>query len=482
MSSPTSKYLKGGSILGIGQILGQACSLGRNIIIARAISQADFGIAAIFLTVVSLLEMISNLSLDRLLIQAPDGNNKELQDTAHFLQAMRGIISAILIVCLARPISILFNIPETSNSFYFLALIPLINGFIHIDPRRFERDMNFGPYTTIEVISQGLTLIMAWPATYFFPDYRAMLIILITKTLVLAGGSHLVAERHYRWNKTKHLIKRFVTFGWPLMINGILLFIILEGDKFIIGSAKTLFNANFSMADVGLYSTAFMVTMIPATMAAKIISSIMLPNLAKVSQIPKAFNKQYSTLAQWFTIICIMLPLGLIIMGPTTLTLFFGNKYALAGKYIPWLALMWTVRTFRSLLNQSAIAKGKTKIIMYSNIARLLTIPLSILFIILEKDIVFIAISAFAGECIALMSNLYFNQKYEVIKISFSIRPLTIITCLSITTVLINQLYTQNLNILFQGLTALILCVIYLSCIVLLFPNLKQTFLPTRIS
>ena len=71
------------------QAVGQFCSLGRNIIVARVLSPADFGVAAIFLMTVNLMDMISNMSLDRLLVQAEDGDEEDFQRTAHSLNLFR---------------------------------------------------------------------------------------------------------------------------------------------------------------------------------------------------------------------------------------------------------------------------------------------------------------------------------------------------------------------------------------------------------
>lgn len=80
---------RGATVLSITQMAGQLCSLCRNIIVARIVSPADFGIAAIFLMIVSFLEMISNFSFDRLLVQAEDGNVEKFQHVAQFMQFLK---------------------------------------------------------------------------------------------------------------------------------------------------------------------------------------------------------------------------------------------------------------------------------------------------------------------------------------------------------------------------------------------------------
>ena len=100
-----SSVFKGGSQLALGQVASQACSFLRNLIIARVISPADFGIAATFAMTLSLMEMISNVASEMLLVQSPEGNDPKLQATAQLMKVVRGITNAIILLLLAVPMS-----------------------------------------------------------------------------------------------------------------------------------------------------------------------------------------------------------------------------------------------------------------------------------------------------------------------------------------------------------------------------------------
>ena len=58
-------------MLSIGQIGSSACSFIRNIVVARVLSVEEFGIAATFAMTLSIVEMSSQLALDKYLIQHP---------------------------------------------------------------------------------------------------------------------------------------------------------------------------------------------------------------------------------------------------------------------------------------------------------------------------------------------------------------------------------------------------------------------------
>src|SRR3990167_8974606 len=149
-------FLKGGVKLGANQVIVQACSFVRSVILARLISPENFGIAATLAITISLFEMVSNLSAELLLVQAEDGNEPRFQKTAQLLRAGRGLINASFIFALAGPVSRLFGVPESRWAFQCMALAPAINGFAHLDMNRLQREMDFGPFVIIHIASSVL--------------------------------------------------------------------------------------------------------------------------------------------------------------------------------------------------------------------------------------------------------------------------------------------------------------------------------------
>ncbi|HEY4907333.1 MAG TPA: oligosaccharide flippase family protein, partial [Candidatus Acidoferrum sp.] len=112
-----NSIFKGGSQLALGQIVSQACSFVRNLVIARIVSPADFGIAATFAMTLSLMEMVSNVASEMLLVQSPDGNEPGLQSTAQAMKVVRGIGNSLILLALAIPLSHLFGVPQATWAF-----------------------------------------------------------------------------------------------------------------------------------------------------------------------------------------------------------------------------------------------------------------------------------------------------------------------------------------------------------------------------
>ena len=76
---------RGLSAVGSGQAMSQALGLTRNIILARLLSPENIGVAVALAAVLALVDLISDLSVDKVLIQSANGDDPVMQRTAQAL-------------------------------------------------------------------------------------------------------------------------------------------------------------------------------------------------------------------------------------------------------------------------------------------------------------------------------------------------------------------------------------------------------------
>ena len=418
-----SEILKGSLALSFGQVASSGCSFLRNVVLARVLTKADFGVAATFGITVSLLEITGKMAVNRLVVQTREGDDPVFLATAHLFQAVVGLTSAALLFSLAGPLSLVFKVPEARWAFKLLALIPLLKGFSHLDINRMERRMQFGPVVLVDLIPQlGITL-AAWPMAVWLGDYRALLWLLLAKWAMTLTGSHLFAQRGYRWDWNAGYLKRILLFGWPLLINGLLLFGIFQGDRLVVG-------ARYTMADLGVYSVAASLSMAPAMLFMGVGGSIMLPMMSRVQDSPTQFRKRYALCVQLFSLVATVFATSMIVAGEPFATLVFGEKYAGAGVIIGWLATAQALRCVRSAPTIAAMAKGDTQNLMISNVFRLSGLGLALIAAGARLDIQLIAASSLAGEVLAFLVAMIRLSKRHGLDLADGFRPAGFATAL----------------------------------------------------
>lgn len=474
---------KSGLKLGTNQIIIQVCSFARNIIIARMITPKDYGIAATFAMTYALLDMISNLAAELLLIQAPDGDDPRFQKTAQLLQTVRGIINAALIFACAGPIARLFGIPETRWAFRCVALIPLLRAFTHLDVNRIQRGMRYGPSIRVDLATNLVTTLACVPLALWLRNYSAMLWVLVLQAIVYVIGTHVVADRAYGWAWDRKYVTRIFSFGWPLLINGFLMYVILQGDGVIIGASHRLFpHSHFTLTDLGIYSVAFSLTMAPSMLVANVATSIFLPLLSRVQGQREQLARNYAICAEIVAFMAALIGIPFAIAGSPAIALIYGQKYSAASEVIGWLAAMWAVRIVRVAPTLGAMASGDTRNAMLSNIARTLALPWVVAVAAAGFGLKWIAVCGFCGELLALSVSVRRLQKREDLQIGKCIKPFAVAASATLTAILLVPRWEVSawpVAVVASTLLAALTCVTML----LLFPELRRyfqnVFLPT---
>lgn len=454
-------------VLGTSQVLSRGLSFLRNVIIARLISPADFGIAATFVVTVTLFELASNFGLQFFIIQDPDGENEDLQNSCHFVQLMRGVINAFIIFLLAWPISKLFHIPEAKWAFQLLAVIPLIHGLNHLDIFRFQRHVRFMPKAIVEIVSELIVLLAAWPLGIYFGDYSALLWLLIAKSIIFMITTHLVANRRYGLSVNIVNLKRIISFGWPLVINGLLLFGTQQGDRLIIGS-------NYDMTSLGLFSVAFTLTSTSAVMVANINRSLLLPLFSAVQNEKNRFLERYKYSIQLIGFISFVILVLFILYGEWLIHLIYGENYAGATVFILWLASMHTISIMRSAPTQASIAVKDTKNAMYANISRTIALPVALFIALFRYDLVWIPFIGFIGEVLAYLTSILRLKYKQGIAISHSTKPFFKLGPIAVGAAVITSFGLVGTDFVSSTLTAIGLLLLMLLVVFLTFDDSKR--------
>jgi O-antigen/teichoic acid export membrane protein len=419
-----ARVMRGGLMLLAAKGVTQVCSFLRNVIVARIIGVENFGVAATFSVTIAILDIVGNLSVDKLLVQAQDGDDERLQSAAHAVQALRGAASAFLIVLFAWPMAKLFGIPQAAWAFRFIALIPLLRGLVHLDQQRVQRNLDYRAAVGLEVAQQVITTLLAWPLSIWLRDYSAMLWLLVLQYAVPTVGSFLIADRPYRWHWDSAFIRRFFSFGWPLVINSVLLFGVFQGDRFLIGSAKEIFGStDYSLRDLGIYSVAMSLTITPTLALSNICLSLILPIFSPLQKDLTELTRKYSVISQLFGLFSGLFALPFIVAGEWLVIVIYSRDYAEAGTFIGWLAATQAVRMVRLIPTTAAMAYADTRNAMVANIARTLALVTTVGVILYGGALKWVAFSGFCGEILGLVVCLWKLRKDHHIPISHGAKP-----------------------------------------------------------
>jgi len=253
-----------------------------------------------------------------------------------------------------------------------------------------------------------VSLVLSWPLTIWLGDYSVMIWLLLLQVSLFVLLTHLLAERKFKLQWDSNVIKKIYLFGWPLLVNGILMFAILQGDKAIVGSM-------FTMETLGWYSAAFSLTLAPAMLLMKVSQSVLLPVLSRCQDDVDLFKQQSVLTIQLCTLMGASLAFFFVFFGSDLLMLLFGKKYSSGIEVVAWLGLMQGVRVIKAGPMLVALACANTKNPMISNSVRGLAFVFSIAAAGLGYGINALVIIALVGEvCAFFVSILMLGKSLQI--------------------------------------------------------------------
>jgi O-antigen/teichoic acid export membrane protein len=368
--------------------------LARNLIVARMIPVADYGVAATFAIAMAVVEMASALGLQQQIVQARNGDDPRFQAALQGFQVLRGVIAGIALFVCAGLIADALNVPQAAWAYRVMALVPVLNALVHFDIHRLNRTMVFWPVILTGAVPALLSVLAVWPLALHFGDYRVMLYAIVVQAVATAAISHLVAQRPYRLVLDRAVMAQSLRFGWPLLVNGILLFGVFNGDKMIVGR-------ELGMEVLAIFAMGFTLTLTPTLVMAKSAQNFFLPQLSAVDRSTPAGEARFIHLLMGMALV-----IGVALCGIPVVTVLLGDKYAALLPYLIWLAVMQALRMAKAGPAIVALAGGQTGNAMVANLLRIATLPLCWYVAVTTGNLYTIIGIGIAGETLGLTAAL----------------------------------------------------------------------------
>ncbi|MEM7731328.1 MAG: oligosaccharide flippase family protein [Pseudomonadota bacterium] len=424
--------------------------LARNLAVAALIPLEDYGIAASFAMTMALVEMSTQFGLHQQIVQDRDGDNPRFQAALQGFQILRGVLAGMILFLLASPIATFLRIPDIAWTYQVLAILPVLRALQHFDIHRLNRYLRYRPMLLTGLIPGTLSLMAIVPLALWLGDYRIMLFALILHEIVAALTSHLMAERPYRVSFDRRIMARSIHFGWPLLLNGALLFLVMQGDKLIVGR-------ELGMAALGLFGMGVTLTLTPTLILAKSTQNFFLPQLSLAAQWdPRAFTDLAHATCQAAMFNGILLVATISLIGVPLLDLLFGDKFAPLAPFLIWLAAMQAIRVCKSGLATAALAKGMTTNALWPNLVRVAALPLAWWCVMQGGGLWAVILTALCAEALSYALALLLAKK----RLDLPLKPILPSLAVSMITIAVMLKYDVStlwitLSIITVGLTAL---------------------------
>lgn len=353
----------------LARLISRVVDLGILLILARLLSPADFGVVAIAMTVVLILESALELPLNQALVRLPE-IKESYYHTAFSLGLLRGTLLCAAICLIAIPFANFYHHPELIPLIQVLSIAPAARGLLNPRMAKFAKELNFKYEFIFELVAKAAAFGVGITVALLTHSYWAIALVTVTSPVVFALMSYVLFP--FRPKLTLVDWRMFSDFlGW-VSLSQIVLAINFQSDQLLLGKLMPA-------SQLGLFSAAANVTNIPM---AALFSPILRPLLSAFTVVkdnPARLRSSYQSASSAVVTVGLPLLVGQSIVAGPTVRLLLGSKW-IGGIYmVHWLALSLVPLLFGILITPLSMALNKTKEIAWRNIAELLVkLPLVI--------------------------------------------------------------------------------------------------------
>ncbi len=393
--------IKGVKWTTLGTLGVAICSLLRLSILTRFLSKQDFGIMAIVLFVLGLLNLFMDMGLTSAIFHK-QGITKKEYSSLYWVNLIFGLLVYGLITLIAPGIAAFYEEPALSKYIVIMATAVVFAGLGSQYRTIEQKHLNFKIIAIVDLIASILALTLALIlAIKDFGIYALVLSALLQYSLpnlffFFRGMFYNPVLRHFKMKEALPFLRIGVFEVGSQFIN----YFNRDLDIIIIGKL-------FSTDLLGGYSLAKQLVYKPAQIINPIATKISNPLLAKFQKNINELKRNYLNLINIISSLNFVVYLIIIILAPWVVKIIYGNGYDSIVELVQILSVYMFIRSLGNPIGSLVIATGRTDISFYWNLFSLSIMPIFI-FTGSQFSLTFVAWSLVAGFVFLFVPNWWF--------------------------------------------------------------------------
>ncbi|SEM45286.1 Membrane protein involved in the export of O-antigen and teichoic acid [Pseudoxanthomonas sp. GM95] len=320
--------------------------------LARFLGPADFGLVAMAMALISIIEAILELPLSTALIRS-EAIDRTLLNTAFTLGLVRGLAITALLCCVAWPLASFYGEPRLALLVCALALAPTMRGIASPRMVEFARNYDFRRDAVIEVSGKLIAAIVAIVVALTADSYWAIALNTILAPTVTTLLSYVLVPMRPRlslaaWSHFANLI------GWN--------FISQIGSAISWQLDRLLLPRFMDTRQFGQYSMAVNLNALPQQSLVVPLQSPLMVTFSKSApgeQVARTYLTTISALMLVMAPVFVMMsvwaePIVRIVLGP---------QWQHAAELLRWLAVIQLLSVPTIPLAALAVVRDRTKLV-----------------------------------------------------------------------------------------------------------------------
>ncbi len=397
----TTRVARGAAWIGMIRIALRAIGFVNTLILARLLTPDDFGLVAIAVSLMQLMQNVSDIGVAQSQIRFRDGDQGQ-RDLLFTLSLIRGVILGGILALLAPMLAALYGDPRLLSIMLVLAGSAFIQSLINPKFFEFERDLNYRPEFIVAVTAKLTTVVISIFVAITTGSYWAIVVGVAAGSVLQTALSYLVTS--YRPRLTMKGSPALTSFtGW---MTGISLLMALTNklDPLILGRL-------LGAGPTGGYVVGAQLSQLATDDIATPIVRASYPGMTTIRTDPERLRRGFLIGAQAASTTALPAGVGLSLVAPEVTTLLLGPGWELAATTMMVLAPIYGLMTvFQGLQGYAYAIDAPQRVFYRQAIVLSFRIPLFVVATIVFGISGALSAAAFGGVLFILLQLRLYAQ------------------------------------------------------------------------
>lgn len=345
VSEPTVRDpLKGQMVKGAAWMAGMRWSLKfigliNTVILARLLAPEDFGVIAMAMVVVGLLEQLSDFYVDQVLLREKNPD-RQMYDSAWSIQLCSGLVFGVFVVLAAPYVASFYGDERVELVVIIVAGRAVIFGFTNIGVVDFRKNLDFKKEFKFWVGSRLAQFVLTLGIVLYFQNYIALAVAIPLAMVIKVTLSYRMSS--YRPRLCFQYVRPFWHFAKWLVVTNVAQFINRRGDEFVVGNAA-------EAETVGSY---YLASDISAMLTREILQPTgraFLPIYSKLLDDPRGLSDAFRLVLCFSACIAFPIGFGASVVADDFILVVLGDQWRFSIPFFKWLAIFGALAGFVSV-------------------------------------------------------------------------------------------------------------------------------------
>lgn len=346
------RSVRGGFITIVAQGLKFGLNLSSNILLARLLTPADYGLVGMVTAITGFVALFKDLGLSMATVQRDEINHRQVS-TLFWINIGLSVVATGIALAIAPVLSWFYHEPRLVWITVALSSGFLISGLGVQHSALLNRQMQYSVLVVNDVLAQFIGIVVAIVAAYYGSGYWALIIFPLVSALVSTVGFWIAC----RWRPGRPIwrsdVLSMLTFGSNLTAFSTVNYFSRNLDNVLIGRY-------WGADQLGVYSKAYQLLLLPLNQINAPIANVAIPTLSRLLDTPERYRQVYLRILE--KVLLLTMPL-IVFMAATAdwlVQILLGSQWSEVSELFLLLAIAGLFQPVANSTGWLFISQGRT--------------------------------------------------------------------------------------------------------------------------